>query len=131
MREIKFRAWEDYKKRMLYTDWNSPHNWYCGSCSCKVAYARMFKDEKIGLSAPMQFTGFRDKTGKEIYEGDIIRYDWADEQNGNEEIVQVTWNDNMAGFYPFIRKAGWRFSIYSIEIIGNIYENPELLETTQ
>ena len=72
MREIKFRAYEYAKKRMLYTDWNSPHNWYGSPSGGKVAYERRFDGEQAQLSEPMQFTGLRDYQGKEIYEGDAL-----------------------------------------------------------
>jgi len=74
----------------------------------------------------MQFTGLLDKNGKEIYEGDIVREFW----NGNPDpccVQVVEWDDNessgprVVGFYL---QDGDEY-----EVIGNIYENPELLLT--
>ncbi len=72
----------------------------------------------------MQFTGLLDKNGKEIYDGDIRKETWyfTSEPRNGTQIMQ--WNENQACFEwegdnipPFL----------GIEIIGNIYENPELI----
>lgn len=77
----------------------------------------------------MQSTGLKDKNGKEIFEKDILDY------NGRKVIVK--WHGSYACFiYDFVdelknRTTEWQplyLSYYKFEIIGNIYENPELLE---
>lgn len=77
----------------------------------------------------MQSTGLKDKNGKEIFEKDILDY------NGRKVIVK--WHGSYACFiYEFVdelknRTTEWQplyLSYYKFEIIGNIYENPELLE---
>lgn len=92
----------------------------------------------------MQCTGLKDKNGKLIYEGDIIKYaefDWTDFsfKDWETEIAQVVWGNTYDNYYPafdlkdtdfdgtnsfaYLFNEGW-----TIEVIGNIYENPELLE---
>ena len=75
----------------------------------------------------MQFTGLKDKNGKEIYEGDILTYNGIT-SNGNKIIREVNYNAENArfqsGMYPLTQ------SVELSEIIGNIYENPELTQTT-
>jgi hypothetical protein len=74
----------------------------------------------------MQFTGLHDKNDKEIYEGDII-------DDGLDKPVLVWWNVKFASFC--LRKDGWAFSHFfgdscdpkNCEVIGNIHENPELI----
>ena len=75
----------------------------------------------------MQNTGVKDKNGKEIYEGDILTYNGVT-SNGNKIIREVNYNAENArfqsGMYPLTQ------SVELSEIIGNIYENPELTQTT-
>src|SRR3989304_9140917 len=75
----------------------------------------------------MQYTGLKDKNGKEIYEGDILRT--------NEHIDFIVWNEKKCGFSYSNDKSNmslpqwFEHGQYSgTEIIGNIYENPELLK---
>ena len=80
----------------------------------------------------MQSTGLKDKNGKEIFEGDIVDY------KGREAIIK--WHGSYASFiYRFVdelnkRSAEW-YPLYlaylKCEVIGNIYENPELLEVEE
>lgn len=79
----------------------------------------------IESSSVQQFTGLFDKNGKEIYEGDIVKgFD-----KGN---WYVEWNENPAGFYLVapekIRNRYLLGAPLELEIIGNIYENKELLK---
>jgi len=78
----------------------------------------------------MQFTGLLDRNGKEIYEGDIIKYFQPYANKWDTHIV--LWDDKFAGFGMFefnnewCKESDW-LKIKEIEIIGNIYENSELL----
>ena len=124
MREIKFRAWDIHRKQMLEV-WKVT----CGVFPKPAElYNRDFddlfnKDDAI----LMQFTGFKDKNGKEIYEGDIIlSQKYPREIFFNEETCEwrlATYGekqyDKTYSLCPFARFG---------EIIGNIYENPEILK---
>ena len=77
----------------------------------------------------MQSTGLKDKNGKEIFEGDVVDY------KGREAVIK--WHGSYASFiYRFVdglqeRVSKWDplfLACYHFEVIGNIYENPELLE---
>ena len=70
------------------------------------------------LITPLQFTGLKDKNGKEIYEGDIVRRD-------NKQWI-VEWDKYNTGFLPFIYH-GDQIANDEIEVIENIYENPDLI----
>nr|DAK30461.1 MAG TPA: YopX protein [Caudoviricetes sp.] len=80
----------------------------------------------------MQSTGLKDKNGKEIFEGDIVDY------KGREAVVK--WHGSYASFiYRFVdglqeRVSEWDplfLACYHFEVIGNIYENPELFEVEE
>ena len=82
----------------------------------------------------MQHTGLKDKKCREIYEGDIVKYKEKTECEGKitEKICMVKYT--RYGFTPFIferdvwEDCWYTIKISDIEIIGNIYENPELLK---
>jgi hypothetical protein len=108
MREIKFRAWNSEEKTMLKPfDLSSNPKYWCDN----------LKDYPL-----MQYTGLKDKNGVEIYEGDIIKTD-------TDNIVSVEYS-NYYGAYLFGGFPTNQDEIYKleIEVIGNIYENPELLD---
>lgn len=118
IREIKFRAWCEEDKVMI-TDLNS----------VRLQHG-VLKDDMYKL---LQYTGLKDKNGVEIYEGDIISYSYF--YIGDTEFPKgravVKFEDGMYGLWD---KTHYLQSLdessitnYNYEVIGNIYENTELL----
>ena len=116
MREIKFRAWDKEKKIMI-LDLNG---WSKG-------YSKKYE--------LMQFTGLKDKNGKEIYEGDIIKYlpdpmplrivEWY-EYGYTCKYTKPIKGILGKGFFEI--NSGTLSFLESCEVIGNIYENKDLIK---
>jgi len=130
MREIKFRAWDTINKTMmvdgLAVTLNGEFSLLTSRQGDGALEHRLIKDEIFIL---MQYTGLKDKNGKEIYEGDIVNVrNWG----RTDEIVHITdivWDtdDKGWGFGQFLDVD--RYDMFrNIEVIGNIYENPELMK---
>ena len=140
MREIKFRAWDKKHKEMYYIGQEFDDEYGCSP------YVEIFKngewyfewcgtDDKFDLNNKtgilMQYTGLKDKNGKEIYEGDVIKgkfdvdkiEDWLwmtlteKEKKTGERLFKIEIPDVYQNSLPD-----------DIKIIGNIYDNPELIK---
>ena len=124
----KFRAWDSAKKEMFKDTFAITESGQVvvveqESVVCPPDY--VFVNHLV----IMQSTGFKDKNGKEIFEGDIVDY------KGRKAVIK--WHGSYASFiYRFVdelkeRVSEWHplfLAYYHFEVIGNIYENKELLE---
>ena len=121
MREIKFRAWHKKKNkmyqvyRMCFADYQEGVFYYSKPYADGRSINAETGDKDIII---MQFTGLKDKNGKEIFEGDVCR-----EVFQGEYIGEVTFSPTQG--YLVANRAIWP---HDIEVIGNIYSNPELLQ---
>lgn len=134
MREIRFRAWDKKRKEMIYNEFHL------------TAYGELISFGESKSWELMQFTGLHDKKGKEIWEGDIVHV----EHREWDEYWTVEYDEGEAKFIVFNQLNSQRDFIsinpklgisdgglyvevtqdiyWQPEVIGNIYENPELVK---
>jgi len=122
MREIKFRAWDG--KKMYSPD----ELIQVGNEGCTTGYYDGSGCPKYSDHELMQYTGLKDKNGKEIYEGDIVLHDGLPGAKNGRSIVFEDCCFMIKGKTPSDDWHVGRYSGLNTEVIGNIYENPELLE---
>lgn len=128
----RYRAWDNVKKEMF-------KDTFAITESGQVV---VVEQESVASSPDyvfvdnlviMQSTGLRDKNGKEIFEGDVLEIEDEEEVLGN---AKLTWDneqavfmieaisvDDIAPFHEILSDES-----YSYRVVGNVYENPELLE---
>lgn len=128
MREIKFRAWDKQTRDWLHLNTESTE-WY----NKRVGVFREFFDKHVHL---MQYTGLKDKNGREIYEGDIIEF--HSHKNFLAEVIYQPPSFCVRWFNQKITRLrqlhlGYEPILPNIDIIGvvvgNVYEHPELLDS--
>lgn len=109
---FKFRFWDKGNQLMVYPPLKSISSYFLAP----------------KYYIPMQCTGLKDKSGTLIYEGDIVKQHW------NNNIYKVIWQENAACYLVENTNTKCKQGIYSLislsndlEVIGNIYENKELL----
>ena len=129
MREIKFRAWNKLTNEMeqvgeigFFTD-GELRDIGCKWLKDFQGTVRFLADNYV----LMQYTGLTDKHNTPIYEGDIVKQFTGEIY---ELSFTVKWNEKECGFWLYQDIENFNLSKYrdKLEVIGNIYENPELLE---
>lgn len=121
-RELKFRAWvpSGGSKRFEMMpveeiEWNQDGS--IKELNAGYCYSEKYNPDMLQGVILMQYTGLKDKNGKEIYEGDIVAW-----QGG---VHQVLWNDMNTPHWSGVPDSRIEFSAWrDCEVIGNIYENP-------
>ena len=129
MREIKFRVYQPSAKGDL--------KWWSWQELMESDLNTIFRHpERYHL---MQYTGLKDKNGVKIFEGDVLKVINPNDEEDN--LCVVKW-DNLCGGYPYepwggfgnfdVSTVGWAMTMeFTFEIIGNIYDNPDLLEVSE
>jgi uncharacterized phage protein (TIGR01671 family) len=128
-REIKFRGW-----RRKYQCWEYGYLIECPAPELNEIVEVTKSGGRIIAAVERdsigQYTGLHDKNGREIYEGDLLRcasYTYGNKETDKTSLL-VKYHEMSAGFIAGPYMLGKLMDIGKCEVIGNIYENPDLLE---
>lgn len=141
MREIEFRVWDSLRRGYLNKKDIAIDNLGnvfvfegCNDNDSELWYARILVDPDNERYVIEQTTGLTDKNGREIYEGDICSFT----SRTGKHVGTVEWLDGLAGFglrmvknnflYTFSELDTMGIDLDTLEVIGNIHENSELME---
>lgn len=143
MRELKFRAWDNLEKDYLNEEDIAIDNLgnififerYDNNDS-DLWYTRLLPDLENKRHVVEQYTGLKDKNGTEIYEGDIVEVKHSDWTEPTIHVVKWCGDEKYPAFNlkPELDETANNLALaaqsdfFSIKIVGNIHENPELLE---
>ncbi|MBC3005083.1 hypothetical protein H7914_08835 [Staphylococcus epidermidis] len=126
----KFRVWDNAVNKM----------WNVVTIYIKDEWVKVNDGSIYGITKDlvrdyvlMQSTGLKDKNGTEIYEGDIVEFKYPYDKRIKTKGI-IVWNDNKACFGICMKETTEQYELYRITaenyltVIGNIYENQDLLE---
>ena len=140
MREIKFRGKRVDNGEWVYGYYYTQIITHAGNRKSRDHFMRTEQNIRYEVDPDTvgQYTGLKDKNGKEIYEGDIVELTNTYKGMNTKSIVEIDFIDfTFAGKwkeeyspsgYMYNPLGSYNFPIVTIEVIGNIYENPELLK---
>ena len=120
--EIKFRVWDGSRMHHPKEPFSSNYGPWHLNLNGLCYFDGVLQDVTF-----LQYTGQKDANGTEIYEGDVLR--GRGEWSGREEIDVVEWSE--FGWLPFVGFGWERENMWNpmlAKVLGNVYENPELIE---
>ena len=128
MREIKFRAWFSKSKQLLNVEeitWQDNGEIFVkGTIDDEISVTARVAEDRVFL---MQYIGLKDKNGVEIWENDLVK-DHNPHIEEGENVGRVSYEAPEFALKIDSLDEWWTIFPNSCEVIGNIYENPELLK---
>lgn len=133
--DIKFRIWDNLKAE--WCDNQSIWRLKTSNNGAKIEPPAIYFNQHPDGVTIQQYTGLKDKNQNDIYQGDILQYQYLDNNNFYEATGEVIWNTGIDCYNNMF--AGWEVTFgqktkyinKNCEVIGNIFENPELLDDTK
>lgn len=135
LREIEFRVWDTQNERIVYNPYifERTPDYYLNNSEWEdwrktdYIFYEFWQDVEDGINRPcivMQYTNIKDKNGNKIFQGDIIKYTqyYINTNMKYQKVKEVKWNSDRWNIYETNAGEG------DIEIIGNIYQNSELIK---
>lgn len=132
MREILFRGKRKDNGDWVHGDLSYHHDGRVFTrCWDRLGFDPAYNAYEVNPETVGQFTGLTDKNGKKIFEGDIVLFDYIGRNRGVHGKAAVDFNNGKFGVFwgwhkEFVTLDG--FTNTTLEVIGNIHDNPELLE---
>lgn len=119
MREILFRGKRIDNSMWLYGSLRQYKDGTCGICDRELEHTYRVDPNTVG-----QYTGLTDKYSRKIFEGDIV------ETYNYSTLMEIRWNEKTAAFELW-RYDTWYGQVHTfnpIKVLGNVFDNPELME---